>query len=216
MRASKRALTDRRGTRARATAHRAHLPPRRTAAPDGGPPPHRRPAGRRYAERPCRLLLVNIFERTSNPPLSNSTAYSAMKQHDIDLDSSPQVMAILNVTPDSFLCRQPHARRRIRRTPREGGRAQGASIIDVGGYSSRPGADEVPADEEWRRVGWASGRAASGARHDRFGRYLPQRSRARAVEKFGPLIINDISAGELDPQMPSASRAAACPTSPCT
>jgi len=30
--------------------------------------------------------------------------------------------------------------------------SEGAQLIDVGGYSSRPGADEVPADEEWRRV----------------------------------------------------------------
>ena len=70
-----------------------------------------------------------------------------MKQHDIDLDlSRPQVMAILNVTPDSFFAgsRMPdatHVERRVKEAA-----AEGASIIDVGGYSSRPGADEVPAD----------------------------------------------------------------------
>ena len=66
--------------------------------------------------------------------------------------SSPQVMAILNVTPDSFYAgsRTPEAEsveRRVREAVSEG-----AQLIDVGGYSSRPGADEVPADEEWRRV----------------------------------------------------------------
>ena len=60
-----------------------------------------------------------------------------MKQHDIDLDlSRPQVMAILNVTPDSFFAgsRMPdatHVERRVKEAA-----AEGASIIDVGGYSS--------------------------------------------------------------------------------
>ncbi|HCN13911.1 MAG TPA: dihydropteroate synthase, partial [Alistipes sp.] len=56
-------------------------------------------------------------------------------------------MAIVNVTPDSFYDGS--------RTPDEGAlerriaqvMAEGASIVDVGGYSSRPGADPVPADE---------------------------------------------------------------------
>ena len=130
-----------------------------------------------------------------------------MKQHDIDLDlSRPQVMAILNVTPDSFFAgsRMPdatHVERRVKEAA-----AEGASIIDVGGYSSRPGADEVPADEEWRRVELGIGavrRLAPGAliSVDTFRSEVA----ARAIEKFGPLIINDISAGELDPQMPATA-----------
>ena len=126
-----------------------------------------------------------------------------MKQHDIDLDlSRPQVMAILNVTPDSFFAgsRMPdatHVERRVKEAA-----AEGASIIDVGGYSSRPGADEVPADEEWRRVELGIGavrRLAPGVliSVDTFRSEVA----ARAIEKFGPLIINDISAGELDPAM---------------
>ena len=130
-----------------------------------------------------------------------------MKQHDIDLDlSRPQVMAILNVTPDSSFAgsRMPdatHAERRVKEAA-----AEGASIIDVGGYSSRPGADEVPADEEWRRVELGIGavrRLAPGVliSVDTFRSEVA----ARAIEKFGPLIINDISAGELDPQMPATA-----------
>ena len=66
--------------------------------------------------------------------------------------SQPRVMAILNVTPDSFFAGSrmpdaPHVERRVREAV-----AEGASIIDVGGYSSRPGADEVSPGEEWRRV----------------------------------------------------------------
>ena len=120
--------------------------------------------------------------------------------------SRPQVMAILNVTPDSFFAgsRMPdasHVERRVREAV-----AEGASIIDVGGYSSRPGADEVPPEEEWRRVELgveavrrlAPGMAVS---VDTFRSEVA----ARAIERFGPLIINDISAGELDPAMPAVA-----------
>ena len=120
--------------------------------------------------------------------------------------SQPRVMAILNVTPDSFFAGSrmpdaPHVERRVREAV-----AEGASIIDVGGYSSRPGADEVSPDEEWRRVELgveavrrlAPGMAVS---VDTFRSEVA----ARAIERFGPLIINDISAGELDPAMPAVA-----------
>ena len=120
--------------------------------------------------------------------------------------SQPRVMAILNVTPDSFFAGSrmpdaPHVERRVREAV-----AEGASIIDVGGYSSRPGADEVSPGEEWRRVKLgvgavrrlAPGMAVSG---DTFRSEVA----ARAIERFGPLIINDISAGELDPAMPAVA-----------
>ena len=120
--------------------------------------------------------------------------------------SQPRVMAILNVTPDSFFAGSrmpdaPHVERRVREAV-----AEGASIIDVGGYSSRPGADEVAPGEEWRRVELgveavrrlAPGMAVS---VDTFRSEVA----ARAIERFGPLIINDISAGELDPAMPAVA-----------
>lgn len=120
--------------------------------------------------------------------------------------SAPQVMAILNVTPDSFyagsrMSETADVERRVREAVDEG-----ASIIDVGGYSSRPGADEVPADEEWRRVALGVGavrRLAPGmaVSVDTFRSDIA----ARAVETFGPLILNDISAGELDPRMPAVA-----------
>lgn len=130
-----------------------------------------------------------------------------MRQEKINLDlSRPQVMAIVNVTPDSFFAgsRMPdaaHVERRVREAA-----AEGASIIDVGGYSSRPGADEVSAAEEWRRVELgleAVRRLAPGVivSVDTFRSEVA----ARAIEKFGPLLINDISAGELDPQMPAVA-----------
>lgn len=124
-----------------------------------------------------------------------------MKQQEIDLDfSRRQVMAIVNVTPDSFFAgsRTPDwlaIERRVREAV-----AAGASIIDVGGYSSRPGADEVPPEEEWRRVDLGIGAVRSLSPDlpvsiDTFRSSVA----ARAIHKYGKVIINDISAGELDP-----------------
>ena len=120
--------------------------------------------------------------------------------------SQPRVMAILNVTPDSFFAGSrmpdaPHVERRVREAV-----AEGASIIDVGGYSSRPGADEVSPGEEWRRVKLGVGAVRQLAPGmavsvDTFRSEVA----ARAIERFGPLIINDISAGELDPAMPAVA-----------
>ena len=120
--------------------------------------------------------------------------------------SQPRVMATLNLPPDSFspgsrMPHAPHVERRVREAV-----AEGASIIDVGGYASRPGADEVSPDEEWRRVELgveAVRRLAPGMAIsvDTFRSEVA----ARAIERFGPLIINDISAGELDPAMPAVA-----------
>ena len=62
--------------------------------------------------------------------------------------SHPQVMAIVNITPDSFFDAsrtwdEQSIAARVKRVV-----AEGATIIDIGGYSSRPGADEVTLDEE--------------------------------------------------------------------
>lgn len=113
-----------------------------------------------------------------------------------------QVMTIVNVTPDSFYSdsRTPQGgeiEQRVREAV-----AAGCSIIDVGGYSSRPGADEVSPEEEWRRVALGAEivrRTAPGVwlSVDTFRSEVA----AQAVERFGRLIVNDISAGELDPAM---------------
>ena len=120
--------------------------------------------------------------------------------------SQPRVMAILNVTPDSFYSgsRTPDAgavERRIRDVV-----AAGASIIDVGGYSSRPGADPVSEEEEWRRVELGVGAVRRLAPDmpvsvDTFRSGVAE----QALERFGPLVINDISAGELDPRLPAVA-----------
>ena len=122
--------------------------------------------------------------------------------------ATPQVMAIVNVTPDSFFdgsrtfCAAAVARRI------ETAVAEGATMLDIGGCSTRPGAAGVPADEEWRRVrlGLEAVRQTGAALPVSVDTFRSEVA-ARAVEWFGELIVNDVSAGELDPQMvPTVAR----------
>ncbi len=118
----------------------------------------------------------------------------------IDDFSTPRVMAIVNVTPDSFFAgsrtTEAAALEERIRTAAEAG----CDLFDVGGYSSRPGAAEVSVEEEWRRVeaGVAAVRRVAPdvtVSVDTFRSEVAH----RALDQFGDLIINDISAGELDP-----------------
>lgn len=124
-----------------------------------------------------------------------------IKGHLFSLDK-PQVMAILNVTPDSFY---PESRKQTEEMITkhiEKVLNEGASMIDVGGYSSRPNAAEVSPEEEMRRLSVAL---------DILNRHYPEvpvsvdtfRSviAEKSVETYGAAIINDISGGEIDPAM---------------
>ena len=79
-----------------------------------------------------------------------------IKGHLMDL-STPQVMGILNVTPDSFYSgsRKQTEKEIADRTNQI--IAEGGSIIDVGAFSTRPGADEVSDGEEGCRLKFALG-----------------------------------------------------------
>ena len=119
----------------------------------------------------------------------------------IDL-SEAQVMGILNVTPDSFYAgsraeTEQDIIRRLHQIVDEG-----ASIVDIGGYSSRPDAEHISAEEEMNRL--------------RNGLEIIRKHRPEVVvsvdtfradvarmcvEEYGAAIINDISAGQMDGQM---------------
>lgn len=114
----------------------------------------------------------------------------------------PAVMAIVNVTPDSFYegSRNTTAdsiAESVRRAV-----CEGADMIDLGGYSSRPGAEVVAPDEELRRL--AAGLEAVRkidtnipVSVDTFRADVAR----RCVTDLGADIINDISGGDLDPEM---------------
>ena len=116
--------------------------------------------------------------------------------------SEPQVMGILNVTPDSFYSAsrknsEAEIRERVNAIISEGG-----SIIDIGAYSSRPGADNISASEEMNRLRGALQILRTEAPEavvsvDTFRADVAK----MCVEEYGVQIINDISGGELDPQM---------------
>lgn len=114
----------------------------------------------------------------------------------------PKIMGILNVTPDSFYAEsrtsdEEHIAARVQQLMDDG-----ADMIDIGGYSSRPGADDVSPEEEMNRL-------RRGLRVVR--RLYPEvpisvdtfrADVARmCVEEEGADIINDISGGMLDRQM---------------
>ena len=113
----------------------------------------------------------------------------------------PLVMGILNVTPDSFYSGSMAAGTDEYLARATKMLAEGADIIDVGGQSTRPGSTRIEADEEIQRVVPVI-EAISNA--------LPQAvisidtyhaAVARAAVDAGASMVNDISGGELDPQM---------------
>lgn len=116
----------------------------------------------------------------------------------------PRVMGILNVTPDSFFPdsrtptdRPEQLRARVRTMKKEG-----ADMIDVGAYSTRPGADDVSPDEEMRRLAAALEIVKDEAPDmivsiDTFRAEVAQ----NCVRHYGADIINDISGGTLDKAM---------------
>jgi dihydropteroate synthase len=70
----------------------------------------------------------------------------------IELGPTSRIMAILNVTPDSFSDGGRHASTDVAVAAARAMVAEGADIIDIGGESTRPGADPVSALEEQRRI----------------------------------------------------------------
>lgn len=113
----------------------------------------------------------------------------------------PMVMGILNVTPDSFFatsrCRgEEEIRQRVCRM-----RCEGAAMVDIGAYSSRPGAEDVALEEELRRLlpaisivreEWSDAVVSV----DTFRAEVAR----RAIEA-GADMINDISGGKMDKEM---------------
>lgn len=116
--------------------------------------------------------------------------------------STPLVMGILNVTPDSFYAgsrKQTEAavEEQIQTLLEEGG-----TIIDIGGYSSRPDADDVSVEEEMERLAFAL-RILSTHYPEALVSVDTFRAEVarRCVEEYGVAMVNDISGGELDPKM---------------
>lgn len=114
---------------------------------------------------------------------------------------TPKVMAIVNITPDSFACRCTSMDEAGVLSAVALHLNEGADIIDIGGCSTRPDSQPVEAAEEWRRLHIALTAVKNAFPRaivsvDTFRAELAE----RAIEEFGVDIINDIS-GLADPKM---------------
>jgi dihydropteroate synthase len=118
----------------------------------------------------------------------------------IDL-STPKVMGIINLTPDSFFegSRKPAVDDAVKQAEKMLG--EGATFLDLGAYSSRPGADDISVQEEMGRLlpvveAIAKNFPVAILSIDTFRATV-----AEAAINAGAHIVNDISGGQLDEQM---------------
>ena len=112
---------------------------------------------------------------------------------------TPQVFAILNVTPDSFSDGGQFADAAAAVARGVQLREQGADIVDVGGESTRPGAERVdPAEEQERVIPVIRGLVAAGVP---VSVDTMNASTALAAAEAGASVINDVSGGLDDPEM---------------
>lgn len=139
------------------------------------------------------------------------TPFTLNIRGELRLFERPQVMGILNVTDDSFYAgsrtldggggdleeARPYIEEQVRRLVDEG-----ADMIDIGGCSSRPGSASASEEDEAPRVALGMEILRSVAPDIIVSVDTFRSSVARmAVEEYGADIVNDISAGLIDPQM---------------
>lgn len=118
----------------------------------------------------------------------------------IDLDH-PKVMGILNITPDSFYDGGKHLQLSSIIKSTEQMLSVGASFIDIGGYSSRPGADDIPVEEELRRVVSVIEALVKTFPDIIISIDSFRSTVAMAAVEAGAAMVNDISGGQLDDNM---------------
>ncbi|WDK17371.1 dihydropteroate synthase [Colletotrichum graminicola] len=158
-----------------------------------------------YASNPWKLTLDYLNELPrSAAPLSSLTPISSSQPPLASLSPNRQthVMAIVNATPDSFSDGGVHNPQNLVATLKSFA-AAGVTIVDIGGCSTAPGRPEVPADEELARVLPVIKlvRGLPELAHIAISVDTYRASVAEAAVAAGADIINDVSAGQLDPDM---------------
>ena len=139
-----------------------------------------------------------ILESKVTPFSSKKTLNISGKLYSLN---TPLVMGILNVTPDSFYHGSrfntiKDLKRRVKEMIDEG-----ADIIDIGGYSSRPGADHIPVNEEISRVIPAIQEARLVSSEIPLSIDTFRVEVANAALNAGADMVNDITGGSNDPEM---------------
>lgn len=133
--------------------------------------------------------------------MDDSTRFLKLNGSLYDLQT-PIVMGVINITPDSFFALSRYKSDRTLLQQVETFLTEGATIIDIGGYSTRPQAEPITVDEEIKRISDAL---------ELICKKFPQaiisvdtfRSPVArfAVQQYSVAMINDISGGTLDPLM---------------
>ncbi len=180
--------------------------------------PARPPAALTLAGGWCWFDRVEILERGRAPvvvpvgelPVTVTARLTAPRAFaGLDL-GQPRIMGILNVTPDSFsdggLFLRPEAALMQARQM-----AAGADILDIGGESTRPGAVEVPLDEEMGRTAPVIRALRDGGLERAISIDTRKARVAQAALDAGAGIVNDVSALRFDTGMASVVAAAGAP-----
>lgn len=156
------------------------------------------------ASKPWKLIQDYLNELPAGEPLSSVTPLRGASQGLTPLvhNKKTQVMAILNLTPDSFSDGGKNDLQNLRDTVLHHIHG-GATIIDVGGQSTAPGRPEVSAEEEISRIIPAIEliRSLPEARNITISVDTYRASVAERAIASGADMINDVSAGLLDPDM---------------
>lgn len=118
----------------------------------------------------------------------------------IDFDT-PKVMGVLNITPDSFYDGGKYQSEKSVLVQTEKMLKEGATFIDIGAYSSRPGADPVSEEEELKRIVPVVELLVKEFPEAYFSIDTFRAKVAENTIEVGATIINDISGGNLDEQM---------------
>ena len=134
--------------------------------------------------------------------ITHSPIHSLRSPHGRLLDlRRPQVMGILNLTPDSFFAGSRVASEKDLLTRAEAMLAAGAAVLDLGAYSTRPGADDIAEAEETRRLL----PALAALRQEFPAAFLSadtfRAGVAEAAVRAGADLVNDVGGGTLDADM---------------
>ena len=118
----------------------------------------------------------------------------------IDL-TTPKIMGILNVTPNSFFDGGQYNSIDAALAQTEKMISEGATFIDIGGASSKPGADEISVDEELKRVIPVIEKISQTFPESFISIDTYRSDVAQQAVSAGAQLVNDISAGNLDDKM---------------
>jgi dihydropteroate synthase len=115
--------------------------------------------------------------------------------------SEPKVMGILNITPDSFYTKSRFQEEKTWLEAAEKMLTEGADILDIGGMSTRPGAEIISEDLECQRVVAALETLVKAFPEALFSVDTYRSGVAKAGIEAGAGLINDVSGGQLDDEM---------------